>query len=95
MNLDVFVSDSVGTDGAGSYQGGLYTSGAIAYSLAPVASMGVHVPAANIIVNAGDLIVELDRTASDGVSSAYATMFLGVSIAENNRGVEILSTATA
>ena len=95
MNLDVYVSDSVGTDGSGSYQGGLYTPGAIAYAMPDVASMGVHVPAANVIMNAGELLVELDRTASDGVSAAYATMFLGVSIAENARGVEILSTATA
>jgi hypothetical protein len=94
MNLDVFVSDSVGTNGAGSYQGGLYTPGAIAYSLANVQSMGVHVPAANVLMNAGELLVELDRTAADGISAAYATMFLGVSIAENARGVEILSTAT-
>ena len=95
MNLDIYVSDSVGTNGAGSYQGGLYTPGAIAYSLANVQSMGVHVPAANVLMNAGELLVELDRTASDGISAAYATMFLGVSIAENARGVEILSTATA
>ena len=94
MNLDIYVSDSVGQNGAGSFQGGLYTPGAIAYSLADVASMGVHVPASSVLMNAGDLIVELDRTASDGVSAAYATMFLGVSIAEDNRGVEILSTAT-
>jgi hypothetical protein len=94
MNLDIYVSDSVGTNGAGSYQGGLYTPGAIAYSLANVQSMGVHVPAANVLMNAGELLVELDRTASDGISAAYATMFLGVSIAENARGVEILSTAT-
>lgn len=93
MNLDIYVSDSVGAS-AGSYQGGLYTPGAIAYSLAPVTSMGVHVPAANVLMNAGELLVELDRTAADGVSAAFATMFLGVSIAENARGVEILSTAT-
>ncbi len=94
MNLDIYVSDSVGTNGSGSYQGGLYTPGAIAYSLANVQSMGVHVPAANVLMNAGELLVELDRTAADGISAAYATMFLGVSIAENERGVEILSTAT-
>lgn len=94
MNLDIYVSDSVGLDGGGNYQGGLYTPGAIAYSLANVQSMGVHVPAANVLMNAGELLVELDRTASDGISAAYATMFLGVSIAENARGVEILSTAT-
>jgi len=94
MNLDIYVSDSVGANGAGSYQGGLYTPGAIAYSLANVQSMGVHVPAANVLMNAGELLVELDRTAADGISAAYATMFLGVSIAENARGVEILSTAT-
>jgi hypothetical protein len=94
MNIDIFVSDSVGVNGAGSYQGALYTPGAIAYSLANVGSMGVHVPAANILLDAGELIVELDRTAADGVTSAFATMFLGVSLAEDDRGVEILSTAT-
>lgn len=94
MNIDVYVSDSVGTNGSGSYQGGLYTQQAIAYTLANVASMGVHVPAANMLLNAGELIVELDRTAADGITSAYATIFLGCSMAEDNRGVEILSTAT-
>jgi len=94
MNIDIFVSDSIGTNGAGSYQGALYTPGAIAYSLANVGSMGVHVPAANILLDAGELIVELDRTAADGITSAFATMFLGVSLAEDDRGVEILSTAT-
>jgi hypothetical protein len=93
MNVDFYVSDSVGNDGAGSALGGLYTPGAIAYSMANVASMGVHVPAANIILNAGELLVELDRTASDGVSAAYATMFAGVSLAEDARGVEIISNA--
>tara|TARA_R110000751_G_scaffold117435_1_gene217611 strand:+ start:94 stop:1029 length:936 start_codon:yes stop_codon:yes gene_type:complete len=95
MNIDIFVSDSVGVNGAGSYQGALYTPGAIAYSLANVGSMGVHVPAANILLDAGELIVELDRTAADGITSAFATMFLGVALAEDDRGVEILSTATA
>lgn len=93
MNLDFFVSDSVTDDGSGSALGGMYTPGAIAYSMANVASMGVHVPAANIILNAGELLVELDRTAADGVSAAYATMFLGVSMAEDARGVEIISNA--
>jgi hypothetical protein len=72
MNIDIFVSDSVGVNGAGSYQGALYTPGAIAYSLANVGSMGVHVPAANILLDAGELIVELDRTAADGITSAFA-----------------------
>ena len=95
MNVDFYVSDSVGLDGAGtSYVGGLYTPGAIAYSMANVASMGVHVPASNVILNAGELLVELDRTASDGVSAAYATMFAGASMAEDGRGVEIISDAS-
>ena len=91
LNLDVYVSDSVDNNGAGSLQGAMFGSGAIAYSMAPVAQMAGAIPSANILVNAGDLLVEIDRTASDGVSAAYAHMYMGVSLAEQGRGCEILS----
>ena len=93
MNTEFYVSDSVDNTPGGSYTGAMMSQGAIAYSMAPVARMVGHIPAGNIILDAGDVLVELDRTASDGVSAAYAHMFLGVSEAEDLRGVRIVSDA--
>ena len=67
--------------------------GALAYAMAPVSRMIGHIPAGNIILDAGDVVVELDRTASDGVTAAYAHMFMGVAEAEDARGVRIVSDA--
>jgi hypothetical protein len=59
-----------------------------------VSAMAGQVPPANLIVDAGELVVELDRSAADGASSVWATMIMGVSVADQSRGVEILSSAT-
>jgi hypothetical protein len=56
--------------------------------------MSGHIPASNLIVDAGELVVELDRTAADGASAVWATMIMGVSVADQSRGCEILSSAT-
>jgi hypothetical protein len=90
MGVDFYVSDSVDTNGTDRI-GGIFGSGAIAYAMGNVAAMSGMVPASNLIVDAGELVVELDRTAADGVTAAYATMVMGVSLAEDARGCEILS----
>ncbi len=93
MNTEFYVSDSVDIAPAGSRTGAMFAQGALAYAMAPVARMIGHIPAGNIVLDAGDLLVELDRTASDGVSAAYAHMFMGVAEAEDLRGVRIVSDA--
>lgn len=93
MGVNFYVADAVDTSG-GNDQGGIFTQGAIAYGMGNVSSMASQIPAANLIVDAGELVVELDRTASDGVSAAYATMIMGVAVADQSRGCEILSSAT-
>ena len=93
MGVDFHVSSSVTASG-GNDLGGIFTPGAIAYGLGSVSAMAAQIPAQNLIVNSGELVVELDRTAADGVSSAYATMIMGVSIADQARGCEILSSST-
>ena len=94
MGVDFYVADAVDTSGAGDDQGGIFTSGAIAYGMANVSAMAGQIPPSNLIVDAGDLVVELDRTASDGASAAYATIIMGVIVADQARGCEILSSAT-
>lgn len=93
MGVDFYVADAVDTSG-GNDQGGIFTQGAIAYGMGNVSSMASQIPAQNLIVDAGELVVELDRTAADGVSAAYATMIMGVAVADQSRGCEILSSAT-
>ena len=93
MNTDFYVSDSVDATPGGIYTGAMMAQGALAYAMAPVSRMIGHIPAGNIILDAGDVVVELDRTASDGVTAAYAHMFMGVAEAEDARGVRIVSDA--
>ncbi len=93
MGIDFYVADAVDTSG-GNDQGGMFTQGAIAYAMGNVSAMAGQVPPANLIVDAGELVVELDRSAADGASSVWATMIMGVSVADQSRGVEILSSAT-
>tara|TARA_R110000824_G_scaffold117261_1_gene269137 strand:- start:167 stop:1084 length:918 start_codon:yes stop_codon:yes gene_type:complete len=93
MGVDFYVADAVDTSG-GNDQGGIFTSGCLAYGMGSVSAMASQIPAANLIVDAGELVVELDRTAADGVSAAYATMIMGVAVADQSRGCEILSSAT-
>ncbi len=93
MNTDFYVSDSVDNTPAGNYTGAMFAQGAIAYSMAPVSRLIGHIPAGSLLLDAGDIVVELDRTATDGVSAAYAHMFIGVSGAEDSRGVRIRTDA--
>lgn len=93
MNTEFYVSDSVDATPGGSYTGAMMGQGALAYAMAPVTRMIGHIPAGNLVLDAGDIVVELDRTASDGVSAAYAHMFMGVAEAEDARGVKIVSDA--
>ena len=93
MNTEFYVSDSVDEAPSGSRTGAMFAEGALAYAMAPVSRLIGHIPAGSVVLDAGDILVELDRTASDGVSAAYAHMFMGVNEAEDARGVRIVSDA--
>lgn len=93
LNTEFYVSDSVDEAPSGSRTGAMFAQGALAYAMAPVSRLIGHIPAGSLVLDAGDVLVELDRTASDGVSAAYAHMFMGVAEAEDLRGCRIISDA--
>lgn len=90
--MDVWQSDSCGTSGGNRY-GALLGQGSIAYSLAPVAKMQGHIPAANVLLNAGELLVELVRDGYGGQTAAVAHMYPAASVIQASRGCQIITDA--
>ena len=89
-NIAFYSSDSV-TNAAGNHLGAMMSAGALAHTMAPVSLMQGHVPSSTLIVSTPELLVELSRDAYGAQSAAIAHMYPGVVLAEDARGVEILS----
>jgi hypothetical protein len=90
--ITFWTSDSVNTVSAGAdYAGAMMMDNAIAYTLGDVKRLQGYIPAQNILVDAGMLLVELSRDADNGMSTAIANLYPAVAIRENARGVEIVS----
>ena len=90
--ITFWTSDAVETVNAGAdYAGALMAENAIAYTLGDVKRLQGHIPAQNILVDAGMLVVELNRDADNGMSTAIANLYPAVAIREDERGVEIVS----
>jgi hypothetical protein len=92
QGCDFYVSDSVPTANAGADDNGLmFGADAIGYTMAPVSLLQGHVPASNILVDAGELLVELYRDSYGGQTAAIATMYPGAALIDNGRGVGIVT----
>jgi len=90
--ITFWTSDSVNTVNAGAdYAGAMMMDNAIAYTMADVKRLQGYIPAQNILVDAGMLLVELNRDADNGMSTAIANLYPAVAIREDARGVEIVS----
>jgi hypothetical protein len=90
--VDIWQSDSIAlVDTSAHHSGAMFAKDAFAYTMAPVRALAGHVPAANIIADAGELLIELDRDSSTGTTKAVASMFVAVSEAQDALGVEIKS----
>ena len=88
--IELWSTSSVVTAAAVT-SGAMMSQNAIAYQLGNVAQMQGHIPAANLIVNTPEMVVELDRSALSGMSSAVVHAYLATAIANQSRGVEIVS----
>ena len=93
QGVDIWQSDSIATvDASAHFAAAMFAKDCFAYTMAPVRALsGSHVPASNILIDAGELLVEIDRDATNGLSSAVASMFCGVSEAQDALGVLIKS----
>ena len=92
QGVDIWQADSVAkVDTNTHYSAGMFAKDCFAYTMAPVRALTGHVPAANIILDAGELLVENDRDGVNGLTTAIASMFAAVSEAQDALGVEIKS----
>ena len=92
LGIRFYQSDSVDTiNGGEDYSGAMFVDGCFAYTMAPVRALQAYIPEGNIIVDANEVLVELDRDAGNGMSTCIANMYPSVVEAEDARGVEIVS----
>ena len=90
--IDIWQSDSIAlVDAAAHHSGAMFGAGAFAYTMAPVKALSGHVPASNVIADAGELLIELSRDSNIGLTTAVASGFFAVSEAQDALGVEIKS----
>ena len=92
--IDFYQSDSVTTVNGGLDRCGAMTAdGCFAYTLAPIAALQGQIPADNILIDTGDLLVEASRDSANGLTSAVANLYPAVVEAEDLRGCGIVSDA--
>lgn len=90
--IAIYQSDSVETVNTGAdYNGAMFSSSGFAYTMAPARS--ALVPQESILVDAGELLVELQRNAQAGTTHAVANIFTGVSSNQDLAAVGIITDA--
>tara|TARA_Y100000401_G_scaffold15815_1_gene10725 strand:- start:460 stop:1389 length:930 start_codon:yes stop_codon:yes gene_type:complete len=92
QGVDIWQADSISqVDGSSHYSAGMFAKDCFAYTMAPVKALTGHVPASNIILDAGELLIESDRDSVNGLTTALASMFVAVSETQDALGCEIKS----
>lgn len=92
LGIRFYQSDSVAKINTNAdYSGAMFVDGCFAYTMAPVRALQAYIPEDNIIVDAGEVLVELDRDAGNAMSTCIANMYPAVVEVEDARGVEIVS----
>jgi len=90
--INFWQSDQVSSSG-GNRLGCMFAEGAFAYSEAPVSLLQGHIPADRVIMNAGELLIELTRDAAHAETQAMAHYYPAVALCEQARAVEIATDA--
>jgi hypothetical protein len=92
--IEFWQSDSVETVNAGADRNGaMFDRGCFAYTMGNVSRIQGHIPAPNVILDAGEVLVELVRDGYGGQSAAVAHMYPAVAEVEDARGVGIITDA--
>ena len=90
-NIEFWQSDSVGKINTNAdYSCAMFSKGAFAYTMAPVSAIQSTVPSQNILLDAGQVLVESERDARNGLSSLVAHMYPAVVEADDARACEIV-----
>ena len=92
LGIRFYQSDSVTKVNANAdWAGAMFVDGCFAYTMAPVRALQSYIPEDNILVDAGEVLVEMERDASNAMSTCIANMYPAVVEVEDLRGVEIIS----
>ena len=59
--------------------------------MAPVRALQGYIPQDNVLVDANEILVELDRDAGNAMSKCIANMYPAVVEVEDARGVDLVS----
>lgn len=86
-NIEVFTTTRVNTSGS-DYKGGIFGRGAIGFK----EEENRPGPGADVLVNVGPLLIEIDRQAREGLSGLVGSYRLGLCTLEASRGRQLLST---
>jgi hypothetical protein len=90
--VDIYQSDSVPLVNTNADRNGaMFSSAAFAYTMAPARS--ALVPQESVLVDAGELLVEIQRDATKGLTHAVANIFTGVAEAQDLAAVGIITDA--
>lgn len=86
-NIDVFTTTRVNASGS-DFQGGIFGRGCIGFR----EEENRPGPGADVLVNVGPLLIEIDRQARESVSGLVGSYRMGACIIEADRGRQLLST---
>jgi hypothetical protein len=86
MGVEIYTSSYV-TDDTVNFSGAMFAPGAIGYATGAPAGL----PGAVESMEMGEVVIEMDRDATKALTRIVGHAYLGMSIIENERGVEIFT----
>jgi hypothetical protein len=87
LGVDVYKSSYV-NDAGGAYKSAMFGVGALAYADGVPASL----PGASELMQMGKVLVEMERTGAQALTSIIGHAYLGLAVIDDDRGVLINST---
>ncbi len=87
LSIDIYRSDKVVIDGAGDAHGGMWGLGAMGYKTGTT-----QAPLGGFVTSPGaEIVVEFERVASAATTQIVGHGYVGLSVLEDARGVQIIS----
>ena len=89
LNVDMYSSSYVNTDGSGDLNGAIFGVQALGYAT----GVPAEIAGAADFMQMGDIIVELDRDSSTASTIIMGHAYLGLAVLDDNRGCKLISVA--
>lgn len=90
LGVDIYRSDKVVVDGGGDAHGGMWGLGCMGFKSGTMAN-----PLGGVVTSpGGEIVVEFERTAAAATTSIVGHAYLGLSVIEGARGVQLRTDGT-